>query len=216
MKHIPNVIQCSGLSNLQPDQKKRHRKEKKKKSEKVYLCFSPERLSVLVYLGMCAQAFKSYYREINWKYKNTVYTCAMSQIVKKNNKKTQILCNRFHMEHINNTCNNLWNVLYRSGFKGDSIKKKETCLLPCHPALEKYPDVFDSTQQPHQSAPTLLMCYQGFHWLFLLRFCLLLFWESNKKKNHTHTHVFHVHGQEQRRQFFFANGIQLNNSHLGT
>lgn len=62
-------------------------RKKKKKSEKVYLCFSPERLSVLVYLGMCAQAFKSYYREINWKYKNTVYTCTMSQIVKKKQKK---------------------------------------------------------------------------------------------------------------------------------
>ena len=109
MKHVPNVIQCSGLPDLQSDSKERQKEWVKKKKEK-----------------------------------------------------------EMHYDLSVDT-----NCLYFLDLKETLWKK--TSLLPCPPALEKYPDVSDSTQQPHQNAPTLLMCYQGFHWLFLLRSCPLLF-----------------------------------------
>lgn len=64
---------------------------------------------------------------------------------------------------------------------------KQTLLAPCPLALEKYPDVSGSRQLPRQNAPTLSMCFQGFHWLFPPQFCLLLFWERREKKNKKYT-----------------------------
>lgn len=62
---------------------------------------------------------------------------------------------------------------------------KQTFLSPCPLALEKYPDVSGSRQLPRQNAPTLSMCFQGFHWLFPPQFCLLLFWERREKTKNT-------------------------------